>query len=65
MEFTGNIKWISPIILTMGGLSRKESLKQKASCLWFLISLLITIQGTYDIVDMVGKLGTYIKVGGG
>ena len=28
----------------------------------FLRSILITIQGTYDIVDVVWKLGSYIKV---
>ena len=42
----------------MGGFSREESLKQKVSYSWFLRSLLITMQGTYDIVDMVWKIRT-------
>ena len=60
MEFKGNIKWISPIILTKGGFKEIKNSKTKG----FLL-MILTIQGTYDMVDMVWKLGTYIKVEGG
>ena len=54
---------ISPITLTKGGFKERRIVTKMF--LLTLRSLLITIQGTYDIMDKVLNLGTYIKVEGG
>ena len=54
---------ISPIILTKGGFKERRIVTKMF--LLLLRSLLRTIQATYDIVDKVWNLGTYIKVEGG
>ena len=45
---------ISPIILTKGGFKERRIITKMF--LLILRSLLITIQGTYDIVDKVWKI---------
>ena len=54
---------ISPIILIKGGFKERRIITKMFRSI--LRSLLITIQGSYDMVDMVWKLGSYIKEGGG
>ena len=54
---------ISLIILTKGGFKERRIVTKMF--LLLLRSLLRTIQGTYDIVDKVWNLETYIKVEGG
>ena len=50
---------ISPIILTKGGFKERRIITKMF--LSILRSLLITIQGSYDIVVKFWKLGSYIK----
>ena len=54
---------ISLIILTKGGFKERRIVTKMF--LLLLRSLLRTIQATYDIVDKVWNLETYIKVEGG
>ena len=56
---------ISPIVLTKGGFQREKENTNRFLLIFFLEIITYTILGTYDMVDMVWKLGTYIKVEGG
>ena len=57
---------ISPITLTKGGFKERRNWSNKGVPIFFSYEIFThNLQGTYDMVDKVWSLGTYIKVEGG